>query len=100
MARNLACKLRSKILADDVATERKRKASLLEPPFAHVGDEVKATVAKGQLPLVDEQSHVHLTIHHHVLDLVERGEHRAEVRLVHPKSEIRAGEGTWDRDPL
>ena len=70
--------LGAQVLPDDVAAERQGQAGLLEPPFAHVRHEVEPALREGELAFVDEEAHVHVAVHHGVLDRVERSEDRVK----------------------
>src|SRR3954470_22803217 len=71
MSGNFFLKIGSHVLADDMSTERKRKAGLLQPPGSHVRDKVKALVLISQLAFVDEQTGVNASAEHRLFDLIE-----------------------------
>src|SRR5436190_23315511 len=49
---------------------------------------------------MDEEAHVHLAVHHGVLDRVEWSEDGSEDGLVQAKGQVGARERAGDRDPL
>src|SRR5688572_9140729 len=69
------------VLPDDVAAEWERKTRLVEPPGAHVGDEVKPFVHVGELALVAQSSRIGLVMDDGSFDLIERNDDRDEIGL-------------------
>ena len=60
----------------------------------------KTAFGEGQLAFVDEEPEIDVAVGDAVLDLVERGGDRLEVRLVELEGEVCAGEWPGDRDAL
>src|SRR3982751_3744988 len=89
MPRHFLLGLARHVLANDVAAEWKRQAGFLQPPCAHVGDEVKAFVLVGELAFVDQQTRIDIAALHRLLDLIERDDYGREIRLVEPERQIR-----------
>src|SRR5688500_118118 len=98
MARYSLDKLRSQVLSNDVSAKWEREAGLLKPPLAHVREQVQAAVLEGQLSFVNEQAGVDIAALHDILDLVERGGHRHEIRLPEPEGEIRGRQRAGNGD--
>src|SRR3954471_21254131 len=100
MPRHFLLSLPRHVFANDVAAEWEWQTGFLEPPGAHVGDEVEAFVLVGELAFVDQQAGIHIAALHHLLDLIEGYDHRREVRLVEPERQVRAGHHSGDGYPL
>ncbi len=67
------------VLADDVAAERERDAAARAlPPFAKVENELEPLVGKGELALVDDETHVGLAGFHGIKDFVKGHHHVVE----------------------
>src|SRR5712671_7846716 len=81
VARDLLLDLARHVLANDVATKRKRKTGFLEPPRTHVGDEVQPFILVSELAFVDQQPRVHITAMNGVLDLIEGNHDGDEIGL-------------------
>src|SRR5450759_2766005 len=79
--RDLLLDIARHVLPDDVTAERKRQARFLEPPRAHVGDEMQSLVLVSELTLVDQQSGIHVIVKDGVLDLIEGYDYGSEIRL-------------------
>src|SRR5687767_3910469 len=101
VSRNSRYKLRSQVLSDDVAAEWEWKPGLLKPPLAHVCQQVKPAVLKGELTLVNEETRIHVPSFNHVLDLIEGNGDRDEVRLPQLEGEVRGCQraGNGDSSP-
>src|SRR6202049_1423385 len=66
---------------NDVATERERQPGFLEPPSAHVGDEMQSFVLVCELALVNQQPRINLAADHGLLDLIEGNDDGNKIRL-------------------
>src|ERR1700675_3694904 len=58
-------------LPNNIAAEREWQARFLEPPRAHVGDEMQSIVLVGELALVNQQSRIDIAPDHGLIDLIE-----------------------------
>ena len=68
------------VLANDVAAERQRKAGFLQPPRAHVGDEMQAFVLVGELAFVNQEPGIDVATLAPLLRSGRRGRRRARNR--------------------
>src|ERR1700722_8684584 len=89
---------RTKVLSDNVPAQWEREAGVLEPPFAHVGDEEEALLAVRELALMNEQAHVDIAGEDGRVDRIEGQLDRGELRLIQSEREIGRRERPRDGD--
>ena len=89
----------AEIAPHDIAAKGEGEPGVLVPPFSQVSPKVETPVGEGQLTLMDQQAHIHLSPQNRVLDRVERQHNLDEFGLVELQGEIRRGELAWNPYP-
>src|SRR5262249_30864806 len=77
------------IAPDDIAPERQREARLLLPPPPEVDDRVESLGGERELPLVDQEAGLDLTVADSRQDLVKSAERRRYPRRPELESKMR-----------
>src|ERR1700730_13950998 len=83
-------KMSGDFLLNDVTAERKWQARFLEPPRAHVGDEMQSIVLVGELALVNQQTRIDVAADHGLLYLIEGDDDWNKIRLKKLQRQVRS----------